>query len=202
MSVLVNLLTEENLEKSNKVATESIFHGLKHNSPSLLNPSKFSSDLHVEAMTFVSIELKEKQLGCRGNLSNMPLFLSISRNAFNSAFRDTRYPILTKNMCLDCDFKIYYLYGKVTYYNITKNELMLLLKADDSVSITNGYKSGFYLNTIQKNFNNKIDFTNALLEKANLSIDYDFDNLEVNTYKTIEGRKFKLKEYMEIQNEA
>jgi hypothetical protein len=82
------------------------------------------------------------------------------------------------------------------------NELMLLLKADDSVSITNGYKSGFYLNTIQKNFNNKIDFTNALLEKANLSIDYDFDNLEVNTYKTIEGRKFKLKEYMEIQNEA
>lgn len=195
------MITEENFEILNKISTESIFHGLKHNTPSLLNPNHFSKDLHMEGMTFVSIELQEKQLGCRGNLNNMPLFLSVNRNTFNAAFRDERYPILTKNISLECDFKIYYLYGKASYYNITKNELMMLLKANDSISITNGYKSGFYLNTIQKNFNNKIDFINSLLEKANLPIDYDFDNLEVNTYKTIEGRKFKLKEYMEIQNE-
>ncbi len=195
------MITEENFEILNKIATKSIFHGLKHNSPGLLNPDNFPLDLHIKSITFVTIQLKDKQLGCQGNLNSKPLFLSVNLNTFNAAFRDSRFPILTKNMCLECDFKIYYLYDKITHYNITKSELVLLLKADESVSISNGYKSGFYLNTIQKNFNHKIDFINALLEKANLPIDYDFDNLEVSIYKTLEGKKFKLKEYMENQNE-
>lgn len=195
------MITEDIFKILNKIATKSILHGLKHNSPSILDINTFSEKLQIEAVTFVSIQLEGKDLGCQGNLNSMPLFLSVNQNAFNSAFRDFRYPTLTKNMCLQCDFKIYYLYDKLTYHNITKNELLLLLKANDSVSITNGYKSGIYLNTMQKNFNHKIDFVNSLLEKANLPIDYDFDNLEVNTYKTLEGKKFKLKEYMEIQNE-
>lgn len=79
------------------IAADSIRHGLAHGRPLPVDLEAFPSSLREKYATFVTIEKGGQLRGCIGSLqAARPLVEDIAYNAFQAAFRDPRFPMLSR----------------------------------------------------------------------------------------------------------
>lgn len=76
-----------------RLARESIRHGLQHGKPLPVDLAATPPDLRDVRATFVTLEIDGRLRGCIGTLeAHRPLAVDVAVNAYESAFRDPRFP--------------------------------------------------------------------------------------------------------------
>ena len=174
------------------IAKQSIKHGYLHHAPILLRPTDFSDNLRQKSSTFISIKDGNNYLGCQGNTTNlMPLYFSVSKNAFNSAFRDTRYPPLNNYQAKKCNIRLHHLYSYTDYTNLSLEEMIELVKPDDSIMLTVGNNSAIMLAVMQEHFKTTHRFITETKAKAKIETE-NFKEIQLRLYKTYVSEETKL----------
>jgi AMMECR1 domain-containing protein len=166
------------------IAKQSIRHGHRHHAPILLRPGDFNSTLRQYGSTFVSIKDGANYLGCQGNTRNtLPLHWSVQKNAYNSAFSDTRYPPLNNHWAKKCTITIHHLHEYKDYSNLSLNEIIDTIQPEDSIMVSYDGKEALMLATMQEYFKTKEKFINETISKAGIT-NTDYKKLNVRLYKT------------------
>ena len=180
------------------LAKKSIKHGYLHHAPVLLRPTDFSSNLRKPGSTFVSLKHGNQNLGCRGNWDDsMPLHLSVTKNAFESAFADYRFPPLNNYRANIATLQIHHLYNCITHTNITFSELENLIQPDETILLRYENKSALMLAIMQSEFKTTNRFITETKTKAGIDID-DFKKIEIKIFKTHATQEIKLGDLNEI----
>ena len=170
-----------------RIANASIEFGLKNNQ--LRNPSLsgYGPLFTNPGASFITLsDSKGKLRGCIGSLnSNTALLKNVSDNAFKAAFNDRRFKPLS-----------------ATEWAQTKLEVSVLgppnrIIGDDEAQITSNIKPfvdglifqsqgrrGTFLPAVWKQIPVKLQFMQALKQKAGFDVDYWNDDVEVYRYST------------------
>jgi AMMECR1 domain-containing protein len=173
-------------------AIQSIKHGYRHHAPILLRPTDFNNTLRQKGATFVSIKQGTNFLGCQGNTRNtQPLHWSVQRNAFNSAFGDSRYPPLNNYTAKQCNIVIHHLHEFKDYLNLSFNEIIDILQPEDSILLSWNGKEALMLATMQEHFKTKQKFVMETKAKGNITTD-NFKEINIRIYKTFATAPTKL----------
>lgn len=181
------------------IAKQSIRHGYLHHAPALLRPTDFSDSLRQKSSAFVSVKDGTNFLGCRGNTWNpMPLYYSAAKNAFDSAFRDTRYPPLNNYMAKKCNIQLHHLHEFKDYSNLSYDEILDIIQPEDSILLSYDGKEAIMLSVMQDYFKTKQKFVNETKAKAGIATD-NFKEIKLRIYKTHVTAQIKLGDLNEIQ---
>ncbi|NCA68972.1 MAG: AmmeMemoRadiSam system protein A [Sphingobacteriia bacterium] len=79
------------------VAARSLRHGLDTGRPWAPDPEQYPEAVRVKRATFVTLTIDGALRGCIGMLEAIrPLVLDVAENAYAAAFRDPRFPPLTR----------------------------------------------------------------------------------------------------------
>ncbi len=79
------------------VARASVDHGLRDEAPVPLEPGNYPADLQRSGACFVTLKIQGKLRGCIGSLQpRRPLVADCADNAFAAAFRDPRFPAVSR----------------------------------------------------------------------------------------------------------
>ena len=174
------------------IAKQSIKHGYLHHAPILLRPTDFGNSLRQKGSTFISIKDGNNYLGCQGNTTNvMPLYFSVSKNAFNSAFRDVRYPPLNNYQAKKCNIQLHHLYSYTDYTNLSLEEMIDLVKPDDSIMLTVENNSAIMLSVMQDYFKTTHRFITETKAKAKIETE-NFKEIKFRLYKTYVSEEIKI----------
>lgn len=186
------ILSNSDYDTLISIAKQSIKHGYKHHAPILLRPSDFSNPLREYGATFVSIKDGTSFLGCQGNTTKtLPLHWSVQKNAYNSAFSDSRYPPLNNYMAKKCNIVIHHLHEYKDYTNLSFDELIDIIQPDDSIMLSHDSKEALMLAVMQEYFKTKEKFVTETKTKAGITTD-DFKKINVRLYKTFATEQTKL----------
>ena len=80
-----------------QVARESIAYGFAHHAPLPVDPDRYEPALYAPRATFATLRRDGQLRGCIGTLEALrPLVEDVAHNAFAAAFRDPRFPPLTR----------------------------------------------------------------------------------------------------------
>jgi len=184
-----------------QLARTSIDHGLEHNASLFLNPRYIDPVYLEKSCTFVSLTKNNENVGCIGNTSILFLYHAILTNSFKAAFRDNRFPPINKNLIKKLHIQIHYLgteFQTIKVANI--DELANRITPEDSVSLYYENKNATMLADIQKNYSTKQEFISAIMEKAKIPKNVEFNKIKVNLYKTFATEKRKLQDIKPCQN--
>jgi AmmeMemoRadiSam system protein A len=89
------------------LARRSIAHGLDRGQPVPLNPTDYPEPLRARLAAFVTLNLDGELRGCIGHLEAIQaLALDVTENAFAAAFRDPRFPPLSRREFPDLSIHI------------------------------------------------------------------------------------------------
>lgn len=84
---------DEEAELLLAVARGSVVHGLIHGAPLPIEPAVFPASLQEARACFVTLRVNGELRGCVGSLeARASLVVEAARNAYKSAFEDTRFP--------------------------------------------------------------------------------------------------------------
>lgn len=174
------------------VAKQSIKHGYRHHAPILLRPSDFNDTLRQKSSTFVSIKNGTDFLGCQGNTRvAQPLHWSVQKNAFSSAFSDTRYPPLNNYLAKKCNIQLHHLHEFKDYSNLSFDEMIDLIQPEDSILLSCDGKEAIMLSIMQKHFGTKQKFVTSTKDKGGITTN-NFKEIQLRIYKTFATDLIKL----------
>lgn len=95
-SLNTGMLEEEHKQQLLNIARGSIQHGLEKNTGLKLSVEDYPETLRETRATFVTLKINTQLRGCIGTTQAIsPLVISVSDNAWSSAFRDPRFKPLT-----------------------------------------------------------------------------------------------------------
>jgi len=182
-------LSDERYADLIKIAKASISHGFLHGAPSLIDPTTMHPDLLIKSRTFVSLKHGTEFRGCIGNIDNVPLFLSVSQNAFKAAFKDGRYPPLTNYWAKKYSVQIYHLHEVVEYEGISLEDLFTKIEPAHSINISYENKNATMLHIMQNVYkNDKRKLVDETVKKAGIPGGISWKNLKFRLYKTCETK--------------
>ena len=167
-----------------KLAVDSIDYGLKNRQIMPFNKvTVLSKRLENEYGTFVTLNIDKKLRGCIGNiLPEGPIWQSVIRNAYMAAFKDPRFPPLTRKEFFNLDVEISILSIPTKLEIKDRYELLdYLAKNKPGVIIEFGGLSATYLPQVWEQIPNPQEFLSYLCQKAGLDSD-TWINLPVNIY--------------------
>jgi len=136
--------------------------------------------------TFVTLTIKGNLRGCIGHIiPQESLIEGIRVNAINAAFRDPRFPPLTKGEWENVKIEISILTEpKPLSYSDVDDLLKKLRPGIDGVIIKKGYRQATFLPQVWEQLPDKTDFLSHLCQKAGLDGDaWSKAELEVSTYQ-------------------
>jgi AMMECR1 domain-containing protein len=174
------------------VAKQSIKHGYHHHAPILLRPTDFNDTLRQPGSTFLSIKNGTDFLGCQGNTRNtQPLHWSVQKNAYNSAFNDSRYPPLNNYWAKKCNIQLHHSHEFTDYSNLSFDEMIDIIQPDDSILLSCDGKEAIMLAIMQKHFGSKQKFVTETKTKGGITTD-NYKNINIRIYKTFATELIKL----------
>ena len=145
-------------------------------------PEKFKKRLG----TFVTINIEGNLRGCIGHIiPRESLIEGIRENAINAAFRDPRFPPLSKEEFDRIEIEISILTPpKELSYTDTKDLLKKLRAGIDGLIIKKGIYEATFLPQVWEQLPQKEEFLSHLCLKAGLSVDsWKTEKLHVSTYQ-------------------
>jgi hypothetical protein len=169
------------------IAHDSIESGLNKGRPAEIKLDTLPDLLRRTTATFVTL-LKAAQLrGCIGTLeAREPLALDIAANAFNAAFRDPRFPALTKAEFPDIDIEISILTPPQPLAVTSEADLLQKIRPGiDGLIIESGSHRGTFLPSVWKQLPTAEEFLKHLKMKAGLAPNYWSDNIRMHRYTAI-----------------
>lgn len=156
------------------LASEAIDHGLAHGEPPAVDPSQHAPALREQRAAFVTLLDRDGGLrGCIGSIeAQRPLATDVSANAFAAAFRDPRFPPLTRAEwpAIQCKLSVLTPFERMSF----ADELDLIDQLEpghDGVLIEAGQRRGTLLPQVWADLPNPQDFWRTLKRKAGLGVD-------------------------------
>lgn len=178
------ILSSSDYDTLLNVARQSIKHGYRHHAPILLRPTDFNDTLRQLGSTFLSIKNGTDFLGCQGNTRNtQPLHWSVQKNAYNSAFNDSRYPPLNNYLAKKCNIQLHHLHEFVDYSNLSFDEMVDIIQPEDSILLSCDGKEAIMLAIMQKYFGSTQKFLTSTKEKGGITTD-NYKDINIRIYKT------------------
>lgn len=170
-----------------RVARESIKTGLLSGRPSPVNPAEYSETLQREGAAFVTLHKHGDLRGCIGSLEpHRPLVLDVAEHAFDAAFRDPRFPPVTKHELPDIALHIAVLTPMEPIPCDSEEDLLRKVRpGQDGLVIQEGEHRGTFLPAVWETLPEPRRFLKHLKQKAGLPQDYWSDTLVFYRYETI-----------------
>lgn len=135
---------------------------------------------------FVTINIEGNLRGCIGHIiPRYPLIEGIRENAINAAFKDPRFPPLTKGEFDRIELEISILTPpKELPYTDAEDLLRKLRPGTDGLIIKQGFHEATFLPQVWEQLPKKEDFLSHLCLKAGLSSDsWKTEKLQISTYQ-------------------
>ncbi|MCB2262296.1 MAG: AmmeMemoRadiSam system protein A [Candidatus Thiosymbion ectosymbiont of Robbea hypermnestra] len=168
------------------LARQSIAHGLDQGGPLPVVPAEYPPALRAQRAAFVTLQLGGGLRGCIGHLEAIqPLVLDVAENAFAAAFRDPRFPPLTRPELARLTIEISVLTPSQPLACTSEEELLRLLEPGrDGLILEDGAARGTFLPTVWESLPDPRDFLRHLKQKAGLPPDHWSERVRVERYRT------------------
>jgi AmmeMemoRadiSam system protein B/AmmeMemoRadiSam system protein A len=168
------------------VCQKSIFSGLETGKPFKPEVVDFADVLQQSGASFVTLEIDGELRGCIGSIiAHQSLIEDISKNAFDSAFSDSRFSPLTREEYEDLDIAISLLSAPSQMIFRDEADLLSQIEQDvDGIIIKDGHYRAVYLPSVWEQLPDKKIFLNSLKQKAGLSPSYFAKTLEAYRFRT------------------
>jgi AmmeMemoRadiSam system protein A len=147
--------------------------------------------LEEPGATFVTLTLQGQLRGCIGSLeAYRPLIDDVQRNAVSSAFRDPRFPPLSKEEFADTIIDVSLLSKpELLRFNSEDDALAQLTPGRDGVIIEYGPHRATYLPQVWAQLADPHEFISHLKQKADLPEDFWSDDLRILRYTVQKWRE-------------
>jgi uncharacterized protein len=187
----VNIYSTEERGVLLQAAHDAIEYGLQHQDEMHLGDiSALPESLQQKRATFITLNVGEQLRGCIGSLeAYQPLIEDVAHNAFAAAFRDPRFPPLTKEEFAQVSIHISVLSEPVLMEFTSEEDLVQQLRPNvDGLILSEGMHKGTFLPAVWDSLSDPKQFLSHLKMKAGLPTDYWSDTLTVERYtaETIE----------------
>lgn len=169
-----------------RLARQSIAYGLDRGRSLPVDLSDYSGALTEERAAFVTLHTKRALRGCIGHLQAIQsLVQDVSENAFAAAFRDPRFPPLTRSELVETEISISVLTPPQLLSFTSEEELLQIIEPDrDGLILEAGAARGTFLPTVWENLPDPRDFLRHLKTKAGLPPDHWSDDIRISRYHT------------------
>ena len=179
-------LDDADKEQLREIATTSIESGLsqKQYAPEL---NALSKSLQADGASFVTLTIQKELRGCIGSLeAYQPLALDVCQNAFSSAYRDPRFPSLSKSEWKLCSMSISVL-TKPESIEVESEEQLLskLVPGKDGLVLSWRHHRATYLPSVWEQLPEPSRFISELKVKAGLSPEFWSTDMTFKTYRSI-----------------
>ena len=179
-------MDQHNRELLLETARDSIDYGVGHGKPLTVDPSAYDAIMQRFGATFVTLRIIGDLRGCMG--TSMPiraLVADVADNAFAAAFRDPRFPPLSRAEVDDLSIQISVLSGLEPIHFRSEEDLLSQLRPGvDGLFLQEGLHRGTFLPAVWDTLPDKRVFLRELKQKAKLDPDYWSDSLSVSRYTT------------------
>ncbi|RME90030.1 MAG: AmmeMemoRadiSam system protein A [Candidatus Hydrogenedentota bacterium] len=175
-----------------RIARNSIESGLTFQRPLIPNENQVSELLKEKGASFVTLKIpyhgKKVLRGCIGSLeARFPLYADIAENAFNAAFRDPRFPALTKDEYLDIIISVSVLTQPKPMIVKNYDDLIKALRPmQDGLVLKEGVRKATFLPAVWKELKDPELFVEALLKKGGWPPHYWSNAMQAFRYEAIE----------------
>lgn len=170
-----------------QIAQGSISSGLTNNQPLKINLDDYPKHLQQQAATFVTLNINHQLRGCIGTLTAyQPLVKDVSEHAFAAAFRDPRFPPLSKQEASSLEIHISILTPAEPIIFSSEEDLINKIEPGiDGLILESGEHKGTFLPSVWESLPQPEEFLEHLKLKAGLAKNFWSDNIKVSRYKTI-----------------
>ena len=136
---------------------------------------------------FVTLNINGRLRGCIGSIvAHQPLIIDLAQHAYDSAFRDNRFPPLTKEEYEKIDISISLLSPPTKMQFKDEQDLLnKIIPFEDGIIIRDGGHQAVYLPSVWEQIPNKVDFLNNLKIKAGLAPNHFSSTFEAFKYSTV-----------------
>ncbi len=143
--------------------------------------------LRPPGASFVTLYIEGALRGCIGTLvAYRPLVADIADNAWNAAFRDPRFPVLTWPEFRRLDIHLSLLSAPEPISVSSEQELLAELRPGvDGLVIEEGSKRGTFLPSVWQQLSEPVEFLRQLKRKAGLPVDYWSSGMRVSRYTVV-----------------
>ena len=179
-------LTEEQGKFLIKIARKAIEDALLNKSETRLEKENLPAVLHERRGTFVTLTINGNLRGCIGHIiPHESIIEGVRVNALNAAFRDPRFPPLSRDELDRIKIEVSILTDpKPLEYKDAQDLLAKLRPGIDGVIIKKGFHEATFLPQVWDQLPRKEDFLTHLCLKAGLDADaWRHGDLEVFTYQ-------------------
>ena len=178
------MLTEAERETLLDIARHSIAYGLQHGLVATVTVADYSPALQEIKATFVTLHIHDELRGCIGTLqAYRPLVEDVAENAFAAAFRDPRFPKLTKIEYERLQYHISILSTPEPVKFKNEQDLIAQLRPGiDGLVLEDGHYRGTFLPQVWESLPEPNNFFRHLKHKAGLPPDYWSTTLKVQRY--------------------
>jgi hypothetical protein len=168
------------------LARRSIVHGLDRSTPLPVDPADYPEPLRAERAAFVTLHLHGELRGCIGHLEAVqPLVRDVVENAYAAAFRDPRFPPLSRQELPGLAVHISILTAPEPMTFATEADLLAQIRPGiDGLILIEGQARGTFLPSVWESLSEPRDFLNHLKRKAGLPAEHWSDRLRVERYTT------------------
>jgi len=168
------------------LARQSITHGLNRGRPLPVVAAEYPATLQVQRAVFVTLLLGGALRGCIGHLeASQLLVLDVAENAFAAAFRDPRFPPLTRLELDRLAIEISVLTPPQPLAFTSEEALLRLLEPGrDGLILEDGAARGTFLPTVWESLPDPRDLLRQLKQKAGLPPDHWSERIRVGRYRT------------------
>lgn len=179
---------QDERQQLQKIAQQSILHGLKKGSPLVVDPQTYTAHLQESRATFVTLNLNHTLRGCIGTLSaHQPLVCDIAHNAYSAAFSDPRFPSMTEAEYPLLHYHISILSESAPMTFSSEQELIDQLRPGvDGLILQDGFHRGTFLPSVWEQLPEREDFLNHLKQKAGLASNHWSTTVQISRY-TVES---------------
>lgn len=166
-------------------AKDSINFGLEENVALPISLNRFDPILQQKRATFVTLHLDGALRGCIGTLeAYQPLIVDVADNAFNAAFRDTRFSAVTCKEVPKLHYHISILTPSSPIHFTSEDDLLRQIRPKiDGLIIQDGPRRGTFLPSVWEQLPDTKSFFTHLKLKAGLSPNHWSKQLTVERYE-------------------
>jgi AmmeMemoRadiSam system protein B/AmmeMemoRadiSam system protein A len=153
-----------------EIAKQSIIYGEKNKNPGFPAIERLPFDAKLKRASFVSLHKQGKLRGCIGSLvAHTHVAYDVAQNAFNAAFRDQRFSVVTEAEFKEIQLQISLLTAPTPMNFTSESDLLRQLSPGlDGLIIHDQDKHATYLPSVWSHFPDKKRFLSELKIKAGL----------------------------------
>jgi AmmeMemoRadiSam system protein A len=166
------------------IARHSIAYGLQHGHAAPVTVADYSPALQAVKATFVTLQIQDELRGCIGTLqAYRPLVQDVAENAYAAAFRDPRFPKLSKAEYPRLQYHISILSTPEQVNFKNEQDLITQLRPGmDGLVLEDGHYRGTFLPQVWQSLPDPKNFLRHLKQKAGLPADYWSETINVERY--------------------